>query len=122
MTVPYDPSFSLETLTLPHEDPAEHRRLENEWMTAYPCSGPIEKGFLRQAMVAELEKRRMERARATVRAERVRTAVLDFDRQQEDEVARCVDLFSEQLRIRAAAPASVCRRMPLGHRQVGRTS
>ena len=38
---------------------------------------------------------RVERARATVRAERVRTAVRDFDRQQEDEVAECVDYFSD---------------------------
>ena len=96
MTVPYDPSFSLETLTLPHEDPAEHRRIENEWMTAYPCGSPIEKGFLRQAMVAEMEKRRVERARATVRADRVRTAVRDFEHQQEDEVSRCVGQFSDQ--------------------------
>ena len=95
MTVSYDASFSLETLTLPHEDPANLRRIENEWMTAYPCSSPIERGYLRQAMVAELEKRRVERARATVRADRVRTAVRDFEHQQEDEVSRCVGQFTD---------------------------
>jgi len=46
-------------------------------------------------VVALLDKRRIERVRTTVRTERVRTAVLDFERWQEDEVARCVDLFNE---------------------------
>jgi hypothetical protein len=59
MTDPHDASFSLESLTLPHEDPADLRRLENEWTTAYPCSSPIERGYLRQAMVADLEKRQV---------------------------------------------------------------
>ena len=59
-----DSGFSIETLTLPHEDSAEHRRLYNEWMTAYPCSDPIERGFVQQAIVAQMEKRRLERVRA----------------------------------------------------------
>jgi hypothetical protein len=94
MTVSSDASF-LETLTLPHEDPADLRRLENEWMTAYPCGSPIERGYLRQAMVADLEKRRVQRARAAERADRVRTAVRDFEHRQEDEVARCVGNFAD---------------------------
>jgi hypothetical protein len=94
MTVPCDPSF-LETLALPHEDPADLRRIENEWMTAYPCGSLIERGYLRQAMVADLEKRRVERARAAVRADRVRTAVRDFEHQQEDEAGRCIGYFGD---------------------------
>jgi len=89
------PTFDRVRLTLPNEDAAEHRRLYDEWMAAYPCRGPIERGFAEQAVVALLDKRRIERVRTTVRTERVRTAVLDFERWQEDEVARCVDLFNE---------------------------
>jgi len=85
-----DPGFSIETLTLPHEDLAEHRRLYNQWITAYPCSNPIVRGFVQQAVVAQMEKRRLERVRAALRAERVRTAVLYFERRQEDDVARCL--------------------------------
>jgi len=92
MTIPYA-GFSIERLTLPNEDAAEHRRLYDEWMAAYPCRGPIERGFVQHAVVALLEKDRIERVRTTVRTERVRTAVLDFERWQEDEVARCLDLF-----------------------------
>jgi hypothetical protein len=94
MTFPYS-SFSFETLTLPHEDPAENRRLVNQWLTAYPCFSPIARGFLEQAVGARVEKRRLERVRATLRAERLRTAVLYFDRQQEDNVARCLLMFNE---------------------------
>jgi hypothetical protein len=93
MTVAHT-GFSLETLTLPHEDSAEHRRLHDEWMTAYPCRGPIERGFLQQAVVARIEKRRVERIRATMRTQKVRTAVLFFDRKQEDDVAKCVEHFN----------------------------
>jgi hypothetical protein len=88
-----DSGFSIEKLTLPHEDPAKGRQIGDEWTTAYPCTNPIERGFVRQAIVAQMEKRRMERIRATVRAERVRTAVLYFDRQQEDDVFRCLWMF-----------------------------
>ena len=90
-----DSGFSLETLALPHEDPAEHRQLVNEWQTAYPCTGPIERGFLEQAVMAQMEKRRLARVRAALRAERVRAAFLYFDRQQEDDVAGCLAMFNE---------------------------
>jgi hypothetical protein len=94
MTIPYS-GFSIENLTLPHEDAAGHRRLYDEWMAAYPSRGPIDRGYAQHAVVALLEKNRIERIRTTVRTERVRTAVLDFERGQEDEVARCVALFNE---------------------------
>jgi hypothetical protein len=94
MTVPYA-GFSIEGLTLPNEDGAAHRRLYDTWMAAYPYSGPIERGFVQQAVVALIEKRRIERIRITVRTERVRTAVLGFDRAQEDDVVRCVYLFNQ---------------------------
>ena len=41
---------------------AEHRRLYNEWIAAYPSRDPIERGFVQQAVVAQLEKRRLERS------------------------------------------------------------
>jgi hypothetical protein len=93
-----DSGFSIETLTLPHEDPAEHRRLYNEWITAYPSRDPIERGFVRQAVVAQMEKRRLERVRAALRTDRARTAVLFFEQLQEDEVAESLALFNKSCR------------------------
>jgi hypothetical protein len=95
MTVPYDEGFSIERLTLPNEDAAGHRRLYDAWMAAYPCRGPIERGFVQQAVVARIEKGRIEDIRITGRTERVRTAVLNFERAQEDEVARCLRIFDD---------------------------
>ena len=74
---------------MPHEDAAENRRFYNQWIAAYPSRDPIVRGFVQQAVLAQLEKRRIERGRAAVRAERVRTAVLYYERDQEDEVIRC---------------------------------
>ena len=68
-------SFYIERLTLPHEDAAAHRRLYEEWMAAYPCRGPIERGYIHQAVVALLEMDRIERVLTTLRTERVRMAV-----------------------------------------------
>jgi len=90
-----DPGFSIETLTLPHEDAAENRRFYNQWIAAYLSRDPIVRGFVQQAVVAQLEKRRLERVRAAVRAERVRTALLYYERQQEDDVARYLMMFNE---------------------------
>ena len=85
--------FSIETLTLPHEDPLEHQRHMNEWTTAHSTRSPIEQGLIQQAVVALLEKRRIERVRATLRTRRVRTAVVSFDRDEEDYVAQCLQIF-----------------------------
>jgi len=85
-----DPGFSIEQLTLPHEDAAENRRFYNQWIAAYPSRDPIVRGFVQQAVVAQLEKRRLERSRAALRAERVRTAVLYYEREQEDDVIQCI--------------------------------
>ena len=79
---------SIETLTLPHEDPLEHRLLLDEWLTAYPCCSPIERGFLDQAVGALIEMRRIARVRAALRTDKVRTAVLFWERTQEDNVQR----------------------------------
>jgi len=87
--------FSIETLTLPHEDPLEPARLFSEWMAAYPCSIPIERGLIHQAAVALMEKRGIERALATLRRQKVRTAVLDWERAQEDNVATWLDRFND---------------------------
>ena len=91
---PSDPGFSIEGLTLPHEDPAEHRQLYDQWITAYPCRDPIERGFVQQAVVAQMEKRRWSGS-ARPCAERVRTAVLYLEREQEDDVTRCMYMFNE---------------------------
>jgi hypothetical protein len=64
MTVPLA-RFSLAALALPIEDPHERARLIDEWMTAYPDSTPIERGYLEQAATALIEKRRLARIRAT---------------------------------------------------------
>jgi hypothetical protein len=63
-------------------------------MAAYPCRGPIERGYIQHAVVALLEKDRIERVRTTVRTERVLMAVLDFDRRQEDEITECLEHFN----------------------------
>ena len=93
MTV-FSTGFSVEALTLAHEDLAGNQQLYNEWMTAYPCQDPIERGFIEQAFTALIEKRRSGRVRATLRADRVRTAVLFLERRQEDDIARCLSLFN----------------------------
>ena len=46
-------AFSIESLTLPHEDPGEHRRIYDQWMTAYPGGDPIEQGYIDQAVTAD---------------------------------------------------------------------
>ena len=51
--------FSVEALTLAHEDPTEHRRLYNDWMAAYPYGDPIEQAYIDQAVAALIEKRRL---------------------------------------------------------------
>jgi hypothetical protein len=85
---------SMETLTLPHENPLEHARLFGEWTTAYPYSTPIERGLIHQAAVALMEKRRIERVRATLRTQKVRAALLNWERAQEDDVATWLDRFN----------------------------
>ena len=85
---------SIEALTLPHEDPLENSRLYSEWTTGYPCSSPIERGLIHQAVVALIEKRRLERARATLRRQKVRTAVLFWEQAQEDTVAHYLGQFN----------------------------
>ncbi len=74
---------------MPHEDAAENRRFYERWVAAFPSRDPIVRGFIQQAVVAQLEKRRLERVRAGLRTERVRTAVLYYERDQEDEVIKC---------------------------------
>ena len=86
--------FSVETLTLPHEDLARNRRLYEEWIVAHPYPSPIEQGYIDQAVAALIEKRRIERSLGVLRTDKVRTAELFFDRAQEDEVSRCKEIFN----------------------------
>ena len=78
-------SCSVEALALAQEDPAELGQLYSEWMTAYPCTDPIERCSIEQALTALSEKRRSERLRATLRTDRCRTAELFFEREQEED-------------------------------------
>jgi hypothetical protein len=93
MTVP-DPGF-IESLTLPHEDVREHAQLVREWTTAYPNPSPIERGWITQALLALIELRRLARIQATLRTQKVRTANRDWDRAQEDTVAKSLDQFND---------------------------
>src|SRR4029077_10504429 len=77
-----------------NEDPSEFRRLYSEWTRAYPSSDPIVQGLIIQAVMAQIEIRRLERIRATVRTDKVRTAVLFWERNQEDTVARYLQQFN----------------------------
>jgi hypothetical protein len=98
MTIPSS-GFSIETPTLlPHEDPAAYRRLHEEWTTAYPCRDPIERGYIEQALLALIEKRRIERQRAALRADRIRTAELLLERAYEDNVEECLLMFNKNCR------------------------
>src|SRR3954454_4638238 len=86
--------LSIETITLPDEDPLEHRRLYNDWKRAYPSNDPIVQGLILQAVMARVEIRRLERIRATVRTDRVRTALLFWERNNEDTVAKYLNHFN----------------------------
>jgi len=86
--------FSIEMFTLPHEDPLDHARLFSEWTAAYPYSTPIERGLIHQAAVALMERRRIERTLATLRTQKVRAALLNWERAQEDDVATWLDRFN----------------------------
>ena len=78
-----------------HEVPGEHARIFKEWTTAYPSSDPVVRGLILQAATALIEMHRLARIRETVRREKVRTAVLLWERDQEDIVARCLESFND---------------------------
>ncbi len=80
-------NFPLETLALPHEDPGEPARLFKQFSDAYPGSDPIAQGLILQAVLALIELRRLARIRATIRTEKVRTAVLFWHQRQADTVS-----------------------------------
>src|SRR4051794_26536126 len=76
----------IEALALPGEDPAELRRVLDDFLAHYRLDSPGTAALVEQATMAEIERRRALQSRADAAAARVRTAVLDFDRAQEDEV------------------------------------
>ena len=88
------PAFSIDVLTLPHEPPDEHAQLIKEWTDAYPNTDPIVQGLILQAVMALIEMRRLARIRATVQTDKVRTALLFWERNQEDTVERYLQLFN----------------------------
>jgi len=85
-------------LTLPLEDPREHAQLLEQWMMDYPDPSPMETGLIHQAVFALLELRRLARVRTTLRRQKVRTAVLDWERAQEDNVQTWLDRFDDNPR------------------------
>ena len=93
--VEFSPDCSFVVLTLPHEDPLEQAHLSSQWLAAYPDCTPIEWGYRKHAFTALVEKQRIAQARATLRTQKVRTAVLDWEQAQEDTVAYWVDQFSD---------------------------
>jgi hypothetical protein len=89
-----NPGLPIEANALPDDDALEHRRLYNEWKSAYPNSDPIVQGLILQAVLALVEIRRLERVRATVRTEKVRTALLFWEQENEDHVERYLQQFN----------------------------
>jgi hypothetical protein len=82
------PGLWIEGLALGTERPeALRERLEDAY-TAYAPQSLTDVALVDQAVVAQLEIERCHRGRAVLRAAKVRTALRDFDRAQEDEVDR----------------------------------
>jgi hypothetical protein len=82
------PGLWIEGLALGSERPeALRERLEDAY-EAYAAQSLTEVALVDQAVVAQLEIERCHRSRAVLRAAKVRTALRDFDRAQEDEVDR----------------------------------
>jgi hypothetical protein len=79
----------VDSLSLPYEDRREHALLLHEWLTAFPGAAPIERGYIEQAVTALIEKRRLARIRATARTQKVRTGLLEYERDRELEIAKC---------------------------------
>jgi hypothetical protein len=93
--VEFSPDCSFGVLALPHEDPLEQAHLWSEWTAAYPECTPIERGYVKHAVTALIEKERIALTRATLRTQKVRTAVLDWERAQEDTVAYWLNRFND---------------------------
>jgi hypothetical protein len=82
------PGVWIEGLALGSERPeALRERLEGAY-AAYVPALPADVALVDQAVVAQLEIERCHHRRAVLRAAKVRTALRDFDRAQEDEVDR----------------------------------
>jgi hypothetical protein len=92
MTVPLE-SVSVETLPLPDDDPNEQARLMQEWTTKFPDPDPVEQGWIEQAVRASIELKRLARVRSARRNQELRSAVLDWEQDQEDTVTYWVAQF-----------------------------
>jgi hypothetical protein len=92
MTVPNLKAL-IEGLTLPHEDPHAYAELAQKWIMAHPNPSPIEAGYVAQAVCALMELRRLAVVRATLRTQKVRTAILNWEQDQENAVAYWVGQF-----------------------------
>jgi hypothetical protein len=84
----------IEACALPDDDLLAHQQLYNDWKAAYPSTDPIVQGLVLQAVMALIEIRRLERVRATVRVEKVRTALLFWEQENEDHVERYLQQFN----------------------------
>ena len=81
---------------------------------------PIEEGLRELAVNSLVEKRRIERTRVTVRTDRLRTAELFFEHDEEDYIHQCLSIFSRSCSraMRELTPHG--GGLPLVHRPLGR--
>jgi hypothetical protein len=94
MTVPLE-SVSVETHALPDDEARERAELTQRLTTRFPDPDPVEQGWIEQAVCALIELKHLARVRATRRNERIRTAVLDWEQDQEDTVTHWVRQFGK---------------------------
>ena len=65
MTVP-DSELLIDILNLSAPEANELRALFHEWYAAYDLTSPVERALLEGAVLAQFEKRRLQRLRATL--------------------------------------------------------
>ena len=89
--------------------------LYNEWLTAYPPGGPMEQALIDQAVTALIEKRRLERIRATLRTQKVRRPCSTWTATRRT-MSRSACGTSRSIPFRPGRIDSHCGGLPLGHR------
>ena len=109
--------LDFEALALPDEDPAESRALVDAWVGDFPPRSVADDAMIEQAVAASIDKKRCLRARASLLAQKVRTAEFSFDRQQQDEVEAYVEMLADRP---ARALAGLNRSAAGARYQIGR--
>jgi len=93
----------IEELALGDERPEDLRARLEAARAAYRPDSPTAEALVLQATLSQLEVQRCHKIRASLRAEKVRTAVKRFDEEQDDEIGRIQDEW--QARPRASVIA-----------------